>query len=78
MATAGLSKPDIRGVFAQRDFRALWMAQFVSVFGDYLALLTAAGGALLCVSAVSNAHRRFGVQNSVPIKSHPLRVCAVI
>ena len=38
MASAGLSKPDTRGVFAQRDFRALWMAQFVSVFGDFLAL----------------------------------------
>lgn len=38
MATAGLPQPDTRGVFAQRDFRALWMAQFVSVFGDFLAL----------------------------------------
>ena len=38
MATADLSKPDTRGVFAQRDFRTLWLAQFVSVFGDFLAL----------------------------------------
>jgi MFS family permease len=38
MATADLPKPDARGVFAQRDFRTLWLAQFVSVFGDFLAL----------------------------------------
>jgi MFS transporter, DHA3 family, macrolide efflux protein len=38
MATADLSKPDTRTVFAQRDFRTLWLAQFVSVFGDFLAL----------------------------------------
>lgn len=38
MATAALPKPDARGVFSQRDFRTLWLAQFVSVFGDFLAL----------------------------------------
>ncbi len=38
MATAALPKPEARGVFAQRDFRTLWLAQFVSVFGDFLAL----------------------------------------
>jgi MFS transporter, DHA3 family, macrolide efflux protein len=38
MSTAALSKPEERGVFAQRDFRTLWLAQFVSVFGDFLAL----------------------------------------
>ena len=38
MATAAFPKPDARGVFAQRDFRTLWLAQFVSVFGDFLAL----------------------------------------
>lgn len=38
MATAGAAKPDTRGVFSQRDFRTLWLAQFVSVFGDFLAL----------------------------------------
>ena len=38
MASPGSIKPDTRGVFAQRDFRTLWMAQFVSVFGDFLAI----------------------------------------
>ena len=38
MAAAAFPKPDARGVFAQRDFRTLWLAQFVSVFGDFLAL----------------------------------------
>ena len=38
MATPASPKPDLRGVFAQREFRALWLAQFVSVFGDFLAL----------------------------------------
>jgi MFS transporter, DHA3 family, macrolide efflux protein len=38
MATSDLSKPDTRGVLAQHDFRTLWLAQFVSVFGDFLAL----------------------------------------
>ncbi len=38
MAAADLPKPDTRGVFSQREFRALWLAQFVSVFGDFLAL----------------------------------------
>ena len=38
MATAELTRPDTRGVFRQRDFRALWLAQFVSVFGDFLAV----------------------------------------
>jgi MFS family permease len=38
MATADSPKPDLRGVFAQRNFRTLWLAQFVSVFGDFLAL----------------------------------------
>jgi MFS family permease len=31
-------KPNLREVFAQPDFRKLWLAQFVSVFGDFLAL----------------------------------------
>ncbi|HZU44334.1 MAG TPA: MFS transporter [Terriglobales bacterium] len=38
MATADVPKPDTRGVFSQREFRTLWLAQFVSVFGDFLAL----------------------------------------
>ena len=38
MATADNKRPDSRGVFSQRDFRTLWLAQFVSVFGDFLAL----------------------------------------
>jgi len=38
MATAELTRPDTRGVFRQRDFRTLWLAQFVSVFGDFLAV----------------------------------------
>ena len=38
MPTVNSPKPDLRGVFAQREFRALWLAQFVSVFGDFLAL----------------------------------------
>ena len=38
MATAELARPDTRGVFRQRDFRTLWLAQFVSVFGDFLAV----------------------------------------
>lgn len=38
MATADHTRPDSRGVFTQRDFRTLWLAQFVSVFGDFLAL----------------------------------------
>ena len=38
MATAELARPDTRGVFRQGDFRTLWLAQFVSVFGDFLAV----------------------------------------
>ena len=38
MSTASSTKPDARGVFGQREFRTLWLAQFVSVFGDFLAL----------------------------------------
>ena len=38
MADAAFTKPHPRGVFAERDFRTLWLAQFVSVFGDFLAL----------------------------------------
>lgn len=38
MATADHTRLDSRGVFTQRDFRTLWLAQFVSVFGDFLAL----------------------------------------
>jgi len=38
MATAELTRADTRGVFRQRDFRTLWLAQFVSVFGDFLAV----------------------------------------
>jgi MFS family permease len=30
--------PSIRSVFKLKDFRKLWLAQFVSVFGDFLAL----------------------------------------
>ena len=38
MATTEVITPDTRGVFSQRDFRTLWLAQFVSVFGDFLAV----------------------------------------
>jgi DHA3 family macrolide efflux protein-like MFS transporter len=39
MATpAGTPAPSLRSVFAQPDFRKLWLAQFVSIFGDFLAL----------------------------------------
>jgi MFS family permease len=38
MATADLSKPNAGSVFADSSFRRLWLAQFVSVFGDFLAL----------------------------------------
>lgn len=38
MSTADHTRPDLRGVFTQRYFRTLWLAQFVSVFGDFLAL----------------------------------------
>jgi MFS family permease len=38
MATAASPKPNLRAVFAQPDFRKLWLAQFVSVFGDFLAV----------------------------------------
>lgn len=33
-----MAKPILREVFGQSDFRTLWLAQFVSVFGDFLAL----------------------------------------
>src|SRR5215472_8073697 len=38
MATAAPPKPNLREVFVQPVFRTLWLAQFVSVFGDFLAL----------------------------------------
>lgn len=39
MATpANQPKPSLRAVFQQPDFRKLWLAQFVSIFGDFLAL----------------------------------------
>jgi len=38
MATAAPPKPNLREVFVQPVFRKLWLAQFVSVFGDFLAL----------------------------------------
>ena len=38
MATAAPPKPNLREVFVQPAFRKLWLAQFVSVFGDFLAL----------------------------------------
>ncbi len=39
MATpASHPAPSLRTVFAQPDFRKLWLAQFVSIFGDFLAL----------------------------------------
>jgi MFS family permease len=38
MASPDVVKTDGRGVFAQREFRTLWLAQFVSVFGDFLAV----------------------------------------
>jgi MFS family permease len=36
--TAPTPKPSLRAVFQQADFRKLWLAQFVSIFGDFLAL----------------------------------------
>src|SRR5689334_9038714 len=38
MATASMPKPRLREVFQRPDFRKLWFAQFVSIFGDFLAL----------------------------------------
>ena len=38
MATAAQPAPGMGAVFSQPDFRKLWLAQFVSVFGDFLAL----------------------------------------
>jgi MFS family permease len=38
MATTAPPKPNLREVFVQPAFRKLWLAQFVSVFGDFLAL----------------------------------------
>src|SRR6516162_7218538 len=38
MATAAPPKPNLREVFVQPAFRTLWLAQFVSIFGDFLAL----------------------------------------
>ncbi len=31
-------RPNLRAVFQGKDFRKLWFAQFVSIFGDFLAL----------------------------------------
>jgi MFS transporter, DHA3 family, macrolide efflux protein len=38
MANADPPKAEMRGILAERDFRTLWLAQFVSVFGDFLAV----------------------------------------
>ena len=38
MATGAQPAPSLRSVFAQPNFRKLWLAQFVSIFGDFLAL----------------------------------------
>lgn len=38
MATAPQVRPSMKEVFALPDFRKLWFAQFVSIFGDFLAL----------------------------------------
>ncbi|MGI9103009.1 MAG: MFS transporter [Terriglobales bacterium] len=38
MASASQPAAGLRAVMAQPDFRKLWLAQFVSVFGDFLAL----------------------------------------
>src|SRR6266404_1584963 len=38
MATAAPPKPSLREVFALPAFRKLWLAQFVSIFGDFLAI----------------------------------------
>src|SRR5512133_3236466 len=38
MASAAQSPSGMKAVFALPDFRKLWAAQFVSVFGDFLAL----------------------------------------
>jgi DHA3 family macrolide efflux protein-like MFS transporter len=32
------AQASFKSVFAQRAFRTLWMAQFVSIFGDFLAI----------------------------------------
>src|SRR4051812_12963045 len=31
-------RPSMREVFGQPDFRKIWIAQFVSIFGDFIAL----------------------------------------
>ncbi len=38
MATAPQARPSMKDVFKLPAFRKLWMAQFVSIFGDFLAL----------------------------------------
>lgn len=38
MATAVVTPLSVKDVFRQKPFRKLWLAQFVSVFGDFLAL----------------------------------------
>src|SRR5205085_12676432 len=38
MATAAKATPDLRSVLKDASFRKLWLAQFVSVFGDFLAM----------------------------------------
>ena len=38
MATTPQARPKMKDVFAIPAFRTLWMAQFVSIFGDFLAL----------------------------------------
>jgi MFS family permease len=37
-ASAQPARPNLRAVLAQADFRKLWMGQFVSIFGDFLAV----------------------------------------
>src|SRR5512147_1627204 len=38
MATAPQTRPSMKDAFALPAFRKLWVAQFVSIFGDFLAL----------------------------------------
>src|SRR3954468_19433388 len=38
MATAAQPRPSMKEAFMLPAFRKLWLAQFVSVFGDFLAL----------------------------------------
>ncbi len=38
MATAAVTSLSVKDIFRQKPFRKLWMAQFVSIFGDFLAV----------------------------------------